>query len=212
MKHILIASVLFVAACAPQSTPSMVNTARPQVLPQTTMEQMLVEKVNDNYLYKVSTEYDRYGSDTLQLALAYDPASKTYSAMKAFSDLAEIKTRLKKFGVRSITAETVKVEGSAPTLMVSYDGLVARAPEGCRTMPGFEDGLTTREIGNYKFGCSVDTMLANQIYRPADLLGNGASDPGDGRRASNNVEYYRQIEPDEAEGELNRIERTEIQP
>lgn len=211
MKKIFIFSVLLVCACSPQSTPSMMNTSLPQVVPQTTMEQMPVSKINDGYLYKIASDYDRYGNDALHISLVYDPASKTYGAMKAFEDLADIKARLKKFGVRSVSGEAVKTDGMEPTLMVTYDSLSAQAPEGCRNMPGLENGLTTREIGNYKFGCSTDTMLAKQIYRPGDLLGNGASDPADGRRAANSVEYYRVVEPEEAEGQLIRIERSDIQ-
>ena len=78
-------------------------------------------------------------------------------------------------------------------------------------MPGLEDGLTTEKIGDYRFGCSVDTMLAKQIYRPADLQGSAGADDGDGRRASNSVEYYRRVEREEAEAPLIRIERTDIQ-
>lgn len=211
MKKIFVCSVLLLGACAPQHTPSMMNTSRPQVVNETTMEQVPVAKVTDGYLYNVSANYARYGNDTLHLSLAYDPASKTYNAMKAFSDLADIKGRLKKMGVRSMVGEAVKVNGTEPTLMIAYDSLSAQAPAGCRNMPGFDDGLTTREIGNYRFGCSTDAMLTKQIYRPGDLLGNEAGEPGDGRRASMVVDYYRSVTPEEAGRELERIDRGEIQ-
>lgn len=70
----------------------------------------------------------------------------------------------------------------------------AAAPAGCRNMPGFDDGLTSEKIGDYRFGCSVDAMVAKQIYRPADLQGNAGHDLGDGRRATSGVEYYRRVE------------------
>lgn len=208
---LLVAATAALAACARQSTPSMMNTAKPQLVPETTLEQMPVSRISDGYLYKVADNYQRYGADTMQLTLAYDPASKQYTAMKAFEDLSSIKSRLKKLGVHSITGETAKSEGVTPTLMISYDSLSAQAPAGCRNMPGFDDGLTTNAIGDYKFGCSVDTMIAKQIYRPSDLNGNAAGDPMDGRRAANSVEYYRDIQPEEAEGELNRFDRADVQ-
>jgi pilus biogenesis lipoprotein CpaD len=215
MKNIYPLMALLVAtsvlgACARQNSPSMMNTEKPQIVSETELQQMPVDKVSDGYLHKIASDYDRYGADTLHLSLAYDPTSKSYTTIKAFNDLASIKQRLKQYGVRSITGETVKAEGTSPTLMISYDSARAAAPAGCRNMPGFDDGLTQAHITDYRFGCSIDTMIAQQIYRPSDLQGNGASDPQDGRRAANNVEFYRQIEVEEAEGELIRIERSEI--
>ncbi len=200
----------FVAGCSPQSTPSMMNTSRPQVVSQTSMQQIPVEQINNGFIQSLADNYSRYGSDTLHLSLAYDPSEKNYGAMKAFNDLANIKSKLSSMGVRSVTAETLQTAGTKPTLMVSYDSMSAQRPEGCQNMPGFEDGLTTREIGNYKFGCSIDTMVANQIYRPGDLMGQDGADLGDGRHAANTVEYYRQVDPKEAEGDLKRIDRADI--
>jgi pilus biogenesis lipoprotein CpaD len=189
----------------------MMNTSLPRVVEKTTMDQILVENVNEAYLYKVASNHERYGTNTLMLSLSYDPASKTYDAMKAFQDLAKFKESLRKMGVHSVKAEAVKSSGATPTLMVAYDSVSAQAPEGCRNMPGFDDGMTTPEIGDYRFGCSVDTMLAKQIYRPSDLQGNAMSDAIDGRRAANATEYYRRIEQEEAEGEIIRIQRSDIQ-
>jgi len=204
-------SVVSLGACGRQNTPSMMNTSRPQLAPETSMVQLPVKDVGDGYLQRIAADYDRYGSSTLQLAVAYDPKSKDYGAMQAFKDLSRFKNTLAKMGVHSITAETLKTEGSEPTFMVMYDGVTAQAPAGCRNMPGFDDGLTDTQIGDYRFGCSVDTMLAKQIYRPSDLQGKGTADPIDGRRAANVVEYYKQVTPEEANGELQRLERGDIQ-
>jgi type IV pilus biogenesis protein CpaD/CtpE len=208
---VFVLAAVLTAGCARQSTPSMMNTSMPRVSHETNMEQMPVADVSKGYLYRIAGNYERYGTEKLHLSLAYDPNSKTYNAMKAFKDLAGYKEDLKSMGIHSVQAETVKVEGIEPTLMVSYDMARALAPAGCRNMPGLDNGLTTEKIADYRFGCSLDTMLANQIYRPTDLYGRGDSDPGDGRRSANNVEYYRQVEQEEAEGEIIRIQRTDIQ-
>lgn len=208
---VILIGTSMLAACGHQSTPSMMNTSRPQVVAETTMDQKPVSSVTEGYLYSVASNYDRYGTAALNLSLAYDPDAKGYGTTKAFSDLTKFKAQLEKFGVRSIRAETVKSSGVEPTLMISYDSAAALAPAGCRSMPGLDDGLTTREIGDYRFGCSVDSMLAKQIYRPTDLYGVASSEVGDGRRATNNVEYYRRVEQDEAEGELQRLQRADIQ-
>lgn len=208
---LLMTAAVSLSACGRLSTPSMMNTSRPQLAPETTLAQIPVQNVTQGYLYNLSDNYKRYGTDTMQLTLAYDPNSKSYTAMKAFADLADIKAKLKTLGVRSVVGETVKAEGAAPTLMVSFDSVTAHAPAGCRNMPGFDDGLTTGHIGNYKFGCSTDTMMAKQIYRPADLAGSAGSDPIDGRRAANAVEYDRNVTPEEADGELKSFDRSNIQ-
>ncbi len=208
---LMLCSAVSLSACGRQSTPSMMNTSRPQLAPQTTMLQSPVKDVSEGYLQRVAVNYERYGADMLQLSLAYDPNSKNYGAVQAFKDLSRFKDGLAKMGVHSVVAETVKAEGSDPTLMVTYDAVTAKAPAGCRNMPGMDDGLTTENVGDYRFGCTADAMLAKQIYRPSDLAGNGATDMGDGRRAANTVEYYRQVTSDEAEGELQRLERGDIQ-
>ena len=208
---LLLVSATALAACGRQSTPSMMNTSRPQLVSETALQQVPVAEATDGYIYNLVENYKRYGVDTLQLSLAYDPASKTYNAMKAFEDLATIKGKLAKLGVRTVKAETVKSEGSEPTLMVSFDSVTAQGPAGCRNMPGFDDGLTTGHIGEYKFGCSVDGLIAKQIYRPTDLAGRTGSDPIDGRRATNTIEHYRNVSEQEAEGDLERFDRSNIQ-
>ena len=208
---LLVTAAASLAACGRQSTPSMMNTSLPQLTPETTLAQVPVQNVSPGYLYNLSDNYKRYGADTMELAIAYDPNSKSYTAMKAFEDLSSIKSKLTKLGVRSIVGETVKSEGTSPTLMISYDSIKAQAPAGCSNMPGFDDGLTTGHISDYKFGCSTDSLIAKQIYRPADLAGNAGSDPIDGRRAANTVEHSRNVTQDEAEGDLERFDRSNIQ-
>lgn len=208
---LLLATAATLTACGRQSTPSMVNTTRPQLTSETLLRQVPAAEVTQGRLYGIADDYRRYGADTMELFMVYDPESKTYTAMKAFEDLSSIKAKLQNMGVRSIKAETVKSEGATPTLLVSYDSVTAQPPEGCRNMPGFDDGLTTRHIGTYKFGCSVDTVMTKQIYRPADLQGNGSTDPIDGRRATNVIEHHRNVIQDEAEGDLDRFDRSDIE-
>lgn len=211
---ILLACILgtsLLGACGPQSTPSMMNTSLPRLVDETALVQYPVEQVGQGTLYKISKDYERYGQGPLQLTLVYDPDSKTYATKKAFDDLARFKETLTKMGVRGVKGEALKANGLEPTLMVSYDSVKAQAPAGCKNMPGFDDGLTTRQIGDYRFGCSTDTLIAKQIYRPSDLRGNDTTEPGDGRRSANNTEYYRTITQQEAEGELRSLTRDDIQ-
>ena len=211
MTIFLLMGLVSISACGRQSTPSMMNTSLPRVETETKIDQIAVDSVNQNFLYSVASNYDRFATDTLMMTISYDPSAKDYDGMKAFQDLARFKDSLGKMGVRSIRAEAVKTTGIKPTLMIAYDMVTAKAPAGCRNMPGFDDGLTTAESTDYRFGCSIDTMVANQIYRPSDLQGYVGSDVIDGRRAANTVEYYRRVDQEEAEGEIERFERNDIQ-
>jgi type IV pilus biogenesis protein CpaD/CtpE len=188
----------------------MMNTSRIQVEEQTTMTQIPLKDMKDGHYFKIANDYDRYGDSSLHLSLAYDPDSKNYSAVKAFKDMAAVKEKLGKLGVQA-KADTIKVKGTEPLLLVTYDSVTAKAPAGCRNMPGFDDGMSTREVGDYRFGCSVDTIIAQQVYRPSDLRGVGDTDPGDGRRSVNQSEYYRQVDKEEAEGDLKLFLRQDIQ-
>jgi len=198
-------------ACSPQSTPSMMNTSRPLLSAQTEMKQIEVSKINDGFLQGLAEDYTRFGNGPLTLTLAYDPNSKSYTAMKAFQELEAIKSKLSSMNVRSVLADTIKVEGEAPALMIQYDTLSAQAPQGCGIMPGLENSQTGRDIGDYRFGCSVDTMLAKQIYRPSDLAGQDHMDASDGRRAANAIEHYRVVTEREATRDLQVLERDDIQ-
>jgi len=207
---VMTASML-VSACAGQSTPSMMNTNLPRLSEETVLLQAPAQAVNDAYLYKVSADYDRYGQGQMQLTLIYDPAAPSYNKLKAFKDMDNFKKSLKKYNVHDVKGEVIAMKDTDPVLMVSYDAVMAHAPAGCRNMPGFDDGMSTRHIGEYRFGCTTDTMLARQIYRPSDLRGNTSQEAGDGRRATATAEYYRAITQSEAESDLRVYTRDNIQ-
>lgn len=206
---VLMATSCMITACAPQTTPSMMNVAKPQLVSETSMQQVAVKDVKDGFLRMLAADYHRYGADMLNLSLAYDPKSKTYDAMTAFKDLARFKDKLNSYGVRTVTAETMQGEGE-PTLMISYDAVKAAAPAGCTAFPGVDDNETTRFINGYKFGCTTESMLAKQIYRPGDLRGRDYMDPGDGRRATNSIEHYRVVTEAEANREMDILTRDQI--
>lgn len=206
----LLLSLTALTACGPQSTQSMVNTTRVTVAPETMMQQIEVSQISDGYLQGVAEKYKRYGTSTLQLTLGYDDTAKNYTAVNAFGDLANVKSRLGKMGIKSVVAETAKIgKGEKPVLWLTFDGVTAQAPEGCTTMPGV-DHNTTRFMGQYKFGCSIDTLVADQIYRPADLKGNSYMEPGSGRRAQSGLEPYHIVTEGEANEELRVFERSQI--
>ncbi|MEM9469895.1 MAG: CpaD family pilus assembly lipoprotein, partial [Pseudomonadota bacterium] len=105
--------------------------------------------------------------------------------------LKEIKSKLARKNVTQVLTETFAVEGAQPALMISFDSVHAQAPSDCDVMPGIEKEGTTRFLGEYKFGCTVETMLARQVARPADLEGvSGLDNTSGGRREANAIESY----------------------
>jgi type IV pilus biogenesis protein CpaD/CtpE len=201
---------LAVAGCGKLNTPSMMNTSPIRLSDETDIRQIPVAQAGDGTLQSLARDYQRYGDSVMNISLLYNPASKDYGKGAAFKDLARVKDRLEALGVRTIKADILEAPETEPMLVVHYDAVRALAPEGCRPMPGLTDGKSTREIGDYKFGCTVDMMLAKQIYRPSDLAGRGETDAIDGRRATNNTEYYRQVTQGEAEEELRVYSREDV--
>lgn len=206
-------SVALLVACAPQSTPSMMNANRIQLQHQVSVQQIPLADINDVTLTLIADDYRRYGSGPLELTMVFDPKSNNFTAMQARNRMREIESNLKGRGIRTINTRTAAVEQGKPSLMLSYESYQAQAPVDCHTMPGVDGYLTTRHIGDYRFGCTTESLLARQIARPADLMGRGGDGmPSDGRRAANVVEEWRNYGPSNANRELERIGREDIGP
>lgn len=195
-------------ACAQQYTPSLMNTSKIELERETHMEQIPLNMVDDLSMAILADQYTRYGTGALELTMTYDPASKTFTAMKALQELNKAKDMLEKKGVAGVKTSTLPVAGESPVLMVLYPSATAHAPSDCGAMPGLYDNVTDvkREITNgYRIGCGIETAMAQQVYRPADLEGRGGQDMGvsEGRRLTNVVETYHVLNDREQAGELD---------
>jgi type IV pilus biogenesis protein CpaD/CtpE len=216
MTHFTKFMTLFLAtatlnACT-QTTPSMMNENKPRLITQSNLDQRRMSEVNDHYLSVVAEHYNRYGEGPLSLTASYDPKSKSYTAMKAVNDLSRMTDTLRLKGIQDVATGTLPVEGGEPSLSVSYDMVTATGPKDCAPMPGMDTYETSRFMDEgYRFGCGIETQLARQIYRPADLKGRGTRDAGDGRRAVNLSEYYRAVSEEEVRAPLETLEREDLQ-
>lgn len=208
---LIVLSLGLLAACAPQNTPSMMNVNKVQLQHQVAVQQIPLADINDVTLTLITDDYHRYGSGPLDLAMVFDPASKNFTAMQARNKLREVEANLKGRGIRAVRTRTAAVEQGTPSLMISYESYQALAPADCDLMPGIEHHQTTRDIAQYRFGCSTESLLARQIARPADLMGRGGDTaPSDGRRATNIVEEWRNYGPNDANAKLERIGREDM--
>ncbi|MCB1530999.1 MAG: hypothetical protein H6853_04415 [Rhodospirillales bacterium] len=201
---------LVLGGCIHQSTPSMMNTSRAELVSQTSMEQVPLSGVDDGYLSSLAAQYDRYGDGPIDLTMTYNPKSKSFTSMKAVSELARINRTLAQKGIVNVKTATMPVEGEEPVLMVSFDTVHAQAPSDCGEMPALRDHNTSRDINGYRFGCGVETMLARQISRPGDLRGKETTGSADARRATSIVEVHRTVDPERVRSELEVFGREEI--
>lgn len=184
-----ILSLLIVSACS-QATPSMMNSDPVELVNETIVEQVALGDLSDSMLTSLANHYSKNGVGPLELTVAFDPTSKTFTAMRAVKKLEGIKNIMATKGVKNVETDTLPIKGAEPALMISFDSVRAEAPSSCQMMPGLNRDGTTRYIGEYKFGCSVETMLAKQIVRPADLQGNEGLGQRSGRREANVLQGY----------------------
>lgn len=205
-NSVLVLAVFMVGACT-QTTPSMMNTNKIELAQETIVEQIPLADVNANLLAHLANQYRKHGNSAMDLVITYDPAAKDFTAMNAVHELGHIKQGLAANGVKNITAQTLAVLQGTPSLMVTFDSVRAQAPSNCAPMPGLESNETGRFIGDYKFGCGVESMMAKQIARPRDLMGNDNMDRRDARREASVLEGYASGQP---RTPLEGIEREDL--
>jgi len=205
MKKLLILP-FFLVACT-QSTPSMMNVAPVELSRETVVEQIALDDVNDRLLSHLANHHRKSSNGPLELTMTYDPTSKDFTAMNAVNELKGVSKALKYKGVHDMVTQTMAVPEGSPSLMVSYDTVLAHAPSGCDPMPGLNNNITGRDLGDYKFGCGVESMIARQIARPADLEGNATLAKRDARREAAVIDGYAAGIPREP---LEGIEREDL--
>ncbi len=198
MKRVFSTAIAFlsfgITGCNTMYSPPTITENRVQVREESVFEDVALYHVNDEYLAALAAHYDRHGGSPMDLIVTYDPRSYRNTAMKATNKVSDIAGALRGHGVDNLKPSVlpVKGQGDEARLIISYNAYSAHAPKGCPDyMPGL-DGGPLDDNPDYKIGCSVETLMARQVARPADLLGRGASDMDtDGRSATNIVDLYR---------------------
>lgn len=195
------------SACAAQTTPTMMNMSPVEIAHETILEQIPLANINDKTLSILAQQYHQYGSGVIDLTMAYDPKAKNFTAMKAVHELKRVQLTLNKKGVRDIVAQTLPVPDGQPSLMVSFSIARAQAPSDCGEMPGLKNNKTSRFLGDYKFGCGIESILAQQIARPSDLEGKSEMGMRSGRREAIILDGYSSGVPREP---LEGVERADL--
>lgn len=140
----------------------------------------------------VAFGYLQSGAATLDVGVSYDPDSDG-AALRASRVLSRIVGDLESYGASNVQSVIVPAKGQrGMKILVSYDGFEAAAPSDCDLMPGLAHNNIEPEK-DYQIGCSVNSLIARQVARPADLAGGAEVDysVNDGRRATNITEPNR---------------------
>jgi len=206
-KILLLCSVLPVlalAGCYDLSEPTAFSDERIRIEKSEFSRVMRSAAFDENYAYDVWNHYRRYGNSAVKITVAYNPSDRDGASMDASVELARIIDLLAKEGVRDVQGDIMPVKDDAVAhtrVLLSYKTVTANAPDCEHQMPGLS-GDATRPNYDYRLGCSMNSMIARQVSRPADLIGTDGVADADARRQSSITDRYRSGERnDELAGE-----------
>jgi type IV pilus biogenesis protein CpaD/CtpE len=192
MKKFILAcsSLLLLSACSVQSE-TWVSPSRVEIHDEQFTDSFDTAQIHDGVVHAIADYYHRFGNGPLNMIVSYDPLSRVNTEKLAQRELARLEKALSREGVKDIKAMVNPMRGSGDisTTLVSFSALAAHAPSDCGMMPGYSNAA--EDIPNdtsieppYRYGCTVETLLARQVARPSDLMGKpGFGTKSDGRRA-----------------------------
>lgn len=188
-------AVLFLTACADNSfeLPGVVSEKRAEIATGQLNQAYPSTQMSDGFVRKMAEHYNRYGAGPLYVTTTYDPNAKD-GARDATRLAVRINNVLKVNGAADVHTETLPTPHAGSQTIFKYGTVTAQAPTGCGTMPGWAVTDATTNNKDYGYGCTVETMLAQQVMRPADLAGKApgavASDGARQTAVLNDRGYY----------------------
>lgn len=182
-------AMLILSGCSVESKP-WVNDSRVEIHDDQFTDTFETAKLNNSVIHAIANYYYRYGNGPMNVVVSYDPKSKVNTKAAAEQALVSLRNGLAQNGIEGVRGTTSALSGSGDisTTLISFQALTASAPQGCKMMPGYDnpaDDIPNGVNGDppYKYGCTVESLLAKQVSRPADLLGKqGFETNADGRR------------------------------
>ncbi len=194
-------AIFLIGGCS-HDEPSYVNEDRVEVHTREYAYKAPVEELDQKQIDSIGQHYFRYSNGPALITVTYNPVSKSGSAMNASMEAAKIAGKLRKAGIDDLATDILPVESDRQLLLVTFEEVRAHKPRNCSELPGTNSITDVDKFGDYKFGCSIEARLANQIQHPRDLLGQQPGRYSEGRRQTNVLEYYYSGEPNEPlEGE-----------
>ena len=187
-------AVLLLGACEKKLyVPGNMSHERITVEEQEFFYEYQAESFDQSNAEDISAHYHSAGEGPVGLTIYYDPRSRENTALHANQRLMELNDLFRKAGIQNIEPGILPVKdlGDEAVLAVSYAYFTANKPD-CEAMPGYHD-RTIDIRSNYKMGCTIDTLISQQVVDPRDLVGRDtpAGRLSEGRSASNVVEPVR---------------------
>lgn len=171
------------------NSPTWVNQSRVEVHQDQFTDTFETAKLDEGLIRAIATYYYRYGNGPLNLMVSFDSKSKSNTAARAEAEAQRIAGELRRNGAKDISVQTVALSGTGDKSLttVTFPAVVAKAPRKCGMIPGYNTPTTVPETAEgpapYELGCTIEALMAQQVSRPADLLGRkGFESRADGRR------------------------------
>ncbi len=193
---LLTCTLLSLTACGSSfEMPSVMSDRRAELATATHNQSYDAAQMTDGFLQQMAQYYDRYGAGPVAITTTYDPKSSKDAALEATRLAARVANSLRADGVPEVMTDTLPVMGAGKDMKVlmKFGTITARAPRDCGQMPAYGGTGATTNDESYKYGCTVETLMAQQIMRPADLAGRAPTTPSDGARQAaviNDRGYY----------------------
>lgn len=145
-----------------------------------------IGSVDEAFYQALAQQYRSSGGGGLYLSFVYNPSAGGTSALEASEMAGNAARTLRSYGISDVKTDILPVMDSAHSgkVLISYTRYAALAPKDCKPMPGIENNQIELSW-DYKYGCSIEQQIAEQIARPRDLLGQGGlPETSSGRRAA----------------------------
>jgi len=190
---------LTASGCGTFDMPSQVTNEKIELVRTISDESYITSELTSEKLAAIAADYRTNGEGPMSVAVTFDSASTTNTEAQATHELARISNTLRAYSVKNVSKEILPAPStwSVSKTIITYNRLSADMDENCGFMPGFEnreEAGTTELHKEYKYGCTIDTLFAEQLANPEDLKGKaGFEEANDGRRLENVVEgrgYY----------------------
>lgn len=184
---------LALAGCE-MSAPSQINVSPIEVREQPYNDTIPVGSFSADTAKLIGENYRRFGQGPVDVTVTYAAGA---SETKAKNQAARVAGLLRGEGVADVVVSTLPVNDrdQVDQLMLNYVQVSAHPPRECGDHPadtradiaGNENG----RVENYRFGCGIDTYIAQQVARPKDLAGTDTLAPATADRYSNALKGYR---------------------
>lgn len=193
LAGMILASAGSLTACSTLDGPTAFSQKKVEVVEETFRAEFDTAKLDASGLSQIADHYSNHGEGPVDIIVTYNPKATGNTAMRASDNAARIAAMLRKAGVKNVNTEILPIHQSETSMtIVSYLSYRAQAPEGCLLLETLDDSRN-ENFRKYQLGCSSESFIAQQVARPADLLGRANTEEAGARKHANTLDVYKAI-------------------